>query len=83
MIVIARAVAALALLLAAGVHPVAAQVIDPDGCAAMKEQIRYLTNEGAFIQEAGSKMEWTFWPTRSWRGMRRAERRATTRCPIQ
>jgi hypothetical protein len=50
-----RVAGALALLLVAGVHPVAAQVIDPEGCATMKEQIRYLTNEGAFIQEAGLK----------------------------
>jgi hypothetical protein len=33
----------------------AAQVVDPEGCATMKEQVRYLTNEGAFIQEAGMK----------------------------
>lgn len=55
MIGIGRAAAALALLLVAGVHPVAAQVVDPEGCATMKEQVRYLTNEGAFIQEAGLK----------------------------
>src|SRR5690348_11009988 len=42
---IGRAAAALALLLVVGVQPVAAQAIDPDGCATMKEQIRYLTNE--------------------------------------
>src|SRR5438128_1877216 len=47
--------AVFALVLAAGVHPVAAHVIDPEGCATMKEQIRYLTNEGAFIQDAGVK----------------------------
>jgi hypothetical protein len=34
---------------------VAAQAIDPDGCATMQDQIRYLTHEGAFIQEAGLK----------------------------
>jgi hypothetical protein len=50
-----RVAGALALLLVAGAHPVAAQDIDPEGCATMKEQIRYLTNEGAFIQEAGLK----------------------------
>ena len=55
MIALARITAALALLLVAGVHAVAAQVIDPEGCATMKEQIRYLTNEGAIIQEAGLK----------------------------
>jgi hypothetical protein len=43
------------MLMVAGVRPVAAQAIDPDGCATMKEQIRYLTNEGAFVQEAGLK----------------------------
>jgi hypothetical protein len=52
---IGRAAAALALLLVVGVQPVAAQAIDPDGCATMKEQTRYLTNEGTFIQEAGLK----------------------------
>lgn len=51
----ARVAAAFALMLVAGAHPVAAQVIDPEGCATMKEQIRYLTNEGAFIQDAGLK----------------------------
>lgn len=55
MVGIARVAAALALMLVAGVQPVAAQVIDPDGCATMKEQIRYLTNEGAIIQDAGLK----------------------------
>jgi hypothetical protein len=42
-------------MLVAGLQPVAAQAIDPEGCATMKEQIRYLTNEGAFIQDAGLK----------------------------
>jgi len=54
-IAIGRAAAVLGLLLVAGAQPVAAQVVDPDGCAAMKEQIRYLTNEGTVIQEAGLK----------------------------
>ena len=34
-------------------HPVAAQVVAPEACADAKELIRYLTNEGAFIQAAG------------------------------
>jgi hypothetical protein len=55
MIALGRVAAALALMLAAGVHPVAAQVVDPEGCATMKDQVRYLTNEGAFIQDAGLK----------------------------
>jgi hypothetical protein len=42
-------------MLAAGVHPVAAQEVAPQACADMKEQIRYLVNEGAFVQEAGLK----------------------------
>jgi len=50
-----RAAVALALLLATAVQPVAAQVIDPQGCIDAKEQIRYLVNEGAIIQEAGLK----------------------------
>jgi hypothetical protein len=45
----------LALLLAASVHPVAAQDVAPQSCADAKELIRYLTNEGAFIQDAGLK----------------------------
>ena len=55
MIAIPRAVAALALLLAAGVHPAAAQEAAPQACADANEQIRYLVNEGAFVQEAGLK----------------------------
>ena len=55
MIAIKGVAVALALVLAAGVHPVAAQVIDPEGCATMKEQVRYLVNEGAIIQDAGLK----------------------------
>jgi hypothetical protein len=51
---IARA-AALALMLAAGVHPIAAQEVSPQACADVKENIRYLVNEGAFIQEASVK----------------------------
>jgi hypothetical protein len=51
---IARA-AALGLMLAAGVRPVAAQEVSPQACAGSKEQIRYLVNEGAFIQEASLK----------------------------
>ena len=47
--------AALALVLATGVHPVAAQEVSPTACADIKEQIRYLTNEGTFIQDAGVK----------------------------
>jgi hypothetical protein len=42
-------------MLAAGVHPVAAQEVSPEACAGMKEQIRYLVNEGAFIRDAGLK----------------------------
>ena len=42
-------------MLVAGVQPVAAQVVDPRGCADSKELVRYLVNEGAFIQEAGLK----------------------------
>jgi hypothetical protein len=53
MLAIGRAVAALALLLAAGVHPVAAQEVAPEACASIKDQIRYLTNEGAMIRDAG------------------------------
>jgi hypothetical protein len=55
MIAIGRAAAALALVLAAGVHPVAAQEVSPEACAGAKEQVRYLVNEGAFIQEASLK----------------------------
>jgi hypothetical protein len=50
-----RHAAMLALLLAAGAHPVAAQVVAPEACADAKDLIRYLTNEGAFIQDAGLK----------------------------
>jgi hypothetical protein len=39
--------AVLALLLAAGVRPVAAQEVAPQACADMKDLIRYLTNEGS------------------------------------
>jgi hypothetical protein len=42
-------------MLAASVHPVAAQEVSPQACADVKEQIRYLVNEGAFIQDAGVK----------------------------
>jgi hypothetical protein len=55
MIAITRAAAALALILAAGVHPVAAQEVSPQACADSKELIRYLVNEGAMIQDAGLK----------------------------
>jgi hypothetical protein len=48
-------VAALALVLVAAVHPVAAQEVAPQACADIKEQIRYLVDEGAFVQEAGLK----------------------------
>jgi hypothetical protein len=54
-ITIGRAAAALAFVLAAGVHPVAAQEVSPEACSDIKEQIRYLVNEGAFIQDAGLK----------------------------
>jgi hypothetical protein len=39
----------------AGVQPAAAQQASPQACADVKEQIRYLVNEGAFVQEAGLK----------------------------
>jgi hypothetical protein len=55
MIAIGRAAAVLALILAAGVHPVGAQEVSPQACADIKEQIRYLGNEGAFIQDASLK----------------------------
>jgi len=42
-------------MLAAGVRPLAAQEVSPEACAGSKEQIRYLVNEGAFIQEASLK----------------------------
>jgi hypothetical protein len=45
----------LALVLAAGVQPVAAQVVSEEACTEAKELIRYLTNEGAFVQEASMK----------------------------
>ena len=45
----------LAFLLAAAVHPAAAQEVSPEACADIKENIRYLTNEGTFIQDAGLK----------------------------
>src|SRR4051794_31951478 len=51
----ARAAAILGVVLAAGVHPVAAQEVSPQACADIKDQIRYLVNEGAFVQEAGLK----------------------------
>jgi hypothetical protein len=47
--------AVLTLFLAAGARPVAAQEVAPQACADIKEQIRYLTNEGTFIQDAGVK----------------------------
>src|SRR5438270_1808761 len=52
---IGRAVAGLALVLATGAHPVAAQVVSEEACSDAKELIRYLVNEGAFIQDAGLK----------------------------
>jgi hypothetical protein len=55
MIAIGRAAAGLALMLAAAVHPVAAQEVSPQSCADAKELIRYLVNEGAFIQDASVK----------------------------
>ena len=55
MIAPGRAAIALALLLAVGIQPVAAQVVDQQACSEMQEQMRYLVNEGAFIQEAGLK----------------------------
>jgi hypothetical protein len=54
-IAIGRTAAALALMLAAGVHSVAAQEVSPQACADIKENIRYLVNEGAFIQDASVK----------------------------
>jgi hypothetical protein len=50
-----RAAAVFALVLAAGVHPAAAQVVSEEACTDAKELIRYLTNEGAFVQEASMK----------------------------
>lgn len=55
MIPISRAAVVLAFILAASVQPVTAQVVDPQGCSDVEEQIRYLVNEGAFVQEAGLK----------------------------
>jgi hypothetical protein len=55
MIAIARVAATLVLLLAVGVPRVGAQVVDEQGCSDVKEQIRYLVSEGAFIQDAGLK----------------------------
>jgi hypothetical protein len=55
MLAIGRAAAVLAVVLAASVHPVAAQEVSPEACADAKEQIRYLVNEGAFIRDAGLK----------------------------
>src|SRR4051795_11161166 len=52
---IGRLATAVALLLGMAVHPVAAQEVSPEACAEMKDQIRYLTNEGAFVQDAGLK----------------------------
>jgi hypothetical protein len=52
---IGRTVAGLVLVLAAGAHPVAAQVVSEEACSDAKELIRYLVNEGAFIQDAGLK----------------------------
>jgi len=42
-------------MLATGAHSVAAQEVAPQACTDIKEQIRYLVNEGAFIQDAGVK----------------------------
>jgi hypothetical protein len=39
-------------LLIAGVQPVAAPMASPEACADMIDQVRYLFNEGAFIQAA-------------------------------
>src|SRR5436853_4538 len=50
-----RVVAACALVMVAGVHPVAAQVVSEEACTDAKELIRYLVNEGAIIQESGLK----------------------------
>src|SRR4029077_2250011 len=55
MLAVGRLAATVALLLAAGVRPVAAQEVSPEACADMEEQIRYLVNEGAFVQNAGLK----------------------------
>lgn len=52
---IARVAAALALMLVSSVQLVAAQVVDAQGCADSKELVRYLVNEGAFVQEASLK----------------------------
>jgi hypothetical protein len=57
MIAIGRAVAALTLMLAAGVHPVAAQVVSQEACDGAKEMIQYLVNEGALIQDVGVTQE--------------------------
>lgn len=55
MTAIGRVVAACALVMVAGVHPVAAQVVSEEACTDAKELIRYLVNEGAIIQESGLK----------------------------
>jgi len=52
---IGRTAVTLVLVLMAGAPPVAAQEVAPQACADIKEQIRYLVNEGAFVQEAGLK----------------------------
>src|SRR5258707_12384640 len=57
MIALRRAAVVLALLLGPGAHPVAAQVVSEEACSGAKEQIRYLVNEGAFIQDASVKNE--------------------------
>jgi hypothetical protein len=55
MIAIGRATALLALMLAAGSHPVSAQEVSPQACTGAKEMIQYLVNQGAFVQDAGVK----------------------------
>jgi hypothetical protein len=52
---VGRIAVALALVLMAGVQPAAAQEASPQACADVKEQIHYLVNEGAVVQEAGIK----------------------------
>jgi hypothetical protein len=56
MFVIGRTAAAVALMLAAGVHPVAAQAVDPQGCSDSKDLVAYLEGPGAVEADEGRKI---------------------------
>jgi hypothetical protein len=55
MVVFGKAATVCALMLALGVHPVAAQVVDPQGCADSKDLVAYLEGPGAVEADEGRK----------------------------